>query len=245
MGAKGIQNNYAIQINLRTGGSMLKIWGRADGSNVIKVLWCLGEINIEFDRIDWGGPFGGNDDPKYRSKNPNGRVPTLEEDDGFTLWESGAITRYLCAKYSMGNLYPEELQQRALVDKWMDWASLYLAKFNTVLLDQYFRIPDKDRSLDRILEAAEQTIPLYDILDKHLETNDYIGGNQITMSDFAAGSLTHRWIHWTPERPRHPNVEAYYERLASRPAYKQHVIIANETRTNQIQNELLPKLTRK
>ena len=74
---------------------MFKLWGRKDGSNVIKVTWCLGEIGVEYERIDWGGEFGGNDDPEYRAKNPNGRLPTLEEEDGFTLWESGAVTRYM------------------------------------------------------------------------------------------------------------------------------------------------------
>jgi glutathione S-transferase len=49
---------------------MLKIWGRADGSNVIKAMWCIGALGIEHQRIDWGGEFGGNDDPAYRRKNP-------------------------------------------------------------------------------------------------------------------------------------------------------------------------------
>ena len=87
---------------------MLKIWGRADGSNVIKAMWCIGELGIAHQRIDWGGEFGGNDDPEYRRKNPNGRLPTLEEEDGWTLWESGAVVRYLCMKHSecrVGTLY--------------------------------------------------------------------------------------------------------------------------------------------
>ena len=62
------------------------------------------------------------------------------------------------------------------------------------------------------------------------------------MADFAAGSLMHRWLYWTPNRPSHPNVEAYYERLAGRPAYKEHVIAANEARTSHIQNDLMPNL---
>ena len=56
---------------------MFKLWGRKDGSNVIKVTWCLVEIGVEYERIDWGGEFGGNDDPEYRAKNPNGLLPTL------------------------------------------------------------------------------------------------------------------------------------------------------------------------
>ena len=221
---------------------MFKIWGRKDGSNVIKVTWCIGELGVEYDRIDWGGEFGGNDDPEYRAKNPNGLLPTLEEEDGFTLWESGAVTRYLCAKYSMGNLYPEDLRERAAADKWMDWSSINFADFNSVYLDQYFRFPAEERSATKISAAAEKTVPLVDILEKHLGENDYLGGSKLTMADFAAGSLMHRWLYWTPNRPSHPNVEAYYERLAGRPAYKEHVIAANEARTSQIQNDLMPNL---
>jgi len=213
---------------------MFKLWGRKDGSNVIKVTWCLAEIGVDYERIDWGGPFGGNDDPEYRRKNPNGRLPTLEEEDGFTLWESGAVIRYVCAKYSMGDLYPEDLKARAAADKWMDWSSINLAPFNSIYLDQFFRVAKEDRDEAKIAAAVEQATALYDILDKHLAENDYLGGDKLTMADFPAGSLTDRWINWTPNRPSHPNVEAYYERLAARPAYQEHVIEANAPRLKQL-----------
>ncbi|MDH3702390.1 MAG: glutathione S-transferase family protein [Alphaproteobacteria bacterium] len=213
---------------------MFKIWGRKDGSNVIKATWCLGEIGVDYERIDWGGPFGGNDDPEYRAKNPNGRLPTLEEEDGFTLWESGAVIRYLCAKYSIGDLYPEDLRARAAADKWMDWSSINLAAFNSVFLDQFFRAEKKDRDDAKVAEATKKASALYDILDAHLADNDYLGGDRLTMADFPAGSLTDRWINWTPNRPAHPNVEAYYERLAARPAYQKHVIEANAPRLKQL-----------
>ncbi len=216
---------------------MLKIWGRNDGSNVIKVLWCLGELGIEYERIDWGGPFGGNDDPEYRRKNPNGRLPTLEEDDGFTLWESGAVVRYLCARHSMGNFYPEDLHERASADKWMDWSSINLASFNPVYLDQYFRLPESERSDEALAAAVRSATPWLDILNAQLADNAYINGENLSMADFPAGSIIHRWIHWTPNRPSHPNVEAYYERLLARPAYQEHVVKANAPRTDEIQSK--------
>ena len=66
---------------------MLKIWGRATSSNVQKVLWCCGEIGIPFERVDIGGPFGGNQDPEYLALNPNGLVPTVQDGE-LVLWES-------------------------------------------------------------------------------------------------------------------------------------------------------------
>jgi len=61
---------------------MIKVWGRPDGSNVIKAMWCIGELGIPHQRIDWGGKFGGNDDPGYLGKNPNGRLPTVADRRG-------------------------------------------------------------------------------------------------------------------------------------------------------------------
>ena len=213
---------------------MFKLWGRKDGSNVIKTTWCLGEIGVDYERIDWGGPFGGNDDPAYRAKNPNGRLPTLEEEDGYTLWESGAVIRYVCARYSMGNLCPEDLRARAAADKWMDWSSLNFAPFNRVYLEELVAKPQAERDEARIAAAVAGAGAMVDILDAHLAKNDYLGGDRLTMADFPAGSLLDRWINWTPDRPSHPNVEAYYARLAARPAYQTHVIEANAPRLAQI-----------
>ncbi len=70
---------------------MLKIWGRNTSSNVQKVMWALGEMKLPFERIDVGGAFGKTKDPFYLAMNPNSLVPTLEEEDGFTLWESNSI----------------------------------------------------------------------------------------------------------------------------------------------------------
>ena len=99
---------------------MLKIWGRNNSVNVQKVLWCCEEMGLQYERIDAGGSFGVVNTPQYRELNPNGLVPTIE-DDGFVLWESNAIVRYLAAKHSAGKLWPEDLKIRAEADKWMDW----------------------------------------------------------------------------------------------------------------------------
>jgi len=212
----------------------MKLWGRKDGSNVIKVLWCLGEIGIEYERIDWGGSFGGNDDPEYRAKNPNGRLPTLEEDDGFTLWESGAVTRYLCAEHSPGNLCPAGNRARAVADQWMDWSSLNLAPFNRVLLDNYFTLPPEARDPAAIDAAVARAVPMIDILEQRLADRPYLCGDTMTMAEFPAGSLIHRWLTWLPDPPSHPNVKAWYDRLAARPAYQTHVIDANAARTRAL-----------
>ena len=91
---------------------MLKILGRKNSGNTQKVLWCCDELGIAYEREDAGRGFGRNHEPAYLALNPNGRVPTIV-DDGFSLWESNVIVRYLCAKHGMGTLCPSAPQRRA------------------------------------------------------------------------------------------------------------------------------------
>ncbi len=99
---------------------MLKIWGRLSSINVQKVVWCAKELGLAHERTNAGRSFGIVDTPEYRRLNPNGMVPVIE-DDGFVLWESNAIVRYLCAKHDRGTLLPPTLTERADADRWMDW----------------------------------------------------------------------------------------------------------------------------
>ena len=92
---------------------MIKVWGRNTSVNVQKVMWAVGELELPHERIDVGGAFGKNKEPAYLAMNPNGLVPTLEEEDGFVLWESNAIVRYLAATYGAGKLAPADSRARA------------------------------------------------------------------------------------------------------------------------------------
>ena len=83
------------------------IWGRANSVNVQKVLWCLHELDISYDRIDAGMQFGKNNEVPYLAMNPNGRVPTLVDGD-FVLWESNSIMRYFALVHGQGSpIYPD------------------------------------------------------------------------------------------------------------------------------------------
>ena len=95
---------------------MLKIWGRVNSVNVKKVLWAVEELGLKYERIDAGGKFGVVSTPEYKRMNPNSLVPTID-DDGFVLWESHAIVRYLAAKHGAGTLWPVDLRQRADADR--------------------------------------------------------------------------------------------------------------------------------
>ena len=104
---------------------MITIHGRPNSINVQKAMWAVGEIGLAHERLDVGGPFGGNDTPEYRAMNPNGLVPVLVDGDT-VIWESHTIVRYLGALHDVGGLWPEDPAERTLADRWMDWATASL-----------------------------------------------------------------------------------------------------------------------
>lgn len=203
---------------------MLKIWGRRNSINVQKAMWTIAELGLAHEHTDAGGAFGGLDDPAYLTMNPNGRVPVIE-DDGFVVWESNVIVRYLCAKHSSGELWPVDPAERSLADRWMDWqAASLIADFTAVFIG-LIRTPEAERDWIAIGDAASRVNAQMGILDAHLGHNEWVAGRAMTMGDIAIGALVHRWSNLPMERPALGNVAAYYDRLKQRPAYAGHVML--------------------
>lgn len=195
----------------------LRIWGRLSSINVQKVVWTARELALPFERIDAGGAFGGNRTPEYLRMNPNGKIPVID-DDGFVLWESNAIVRYLAAKHGAGTLWPTDLRLRADADRWMDWHATELMPAMRNAFMQLVRTPAPNRSQALIDEANAATEPLLAILDAQLAGRDYLCGADFTVGDLAVGVSVHRWFGLPqPHAPR-PHVERWYGRLMQRPA---------------------------
>ena len=201
---------------------MLKILGRTTSSNVQKVLWCCGEIGLAFERSDVGGAFGGNRTAEYLALNPNGLVPTID-DDGFVLWESNPIVRYLAAKHAMGTLCPADLRKRADADRWMDWQQTVAAGPMGVLFRALLRAPPDNVEPAELDAARRRAMAALVILDAQVGRARYVSGPELTMADIALGFIPHRWFKMPIERPSLPNLERWYRDLCERPAYRQHV----------------------
>ncbi len=195
---------------------MLKIWGRISSINVQKVVWCATDLGLPFDRVDAGGQFGVVDTPEYARLNPNRRVPVIE-DDGFVLWESNAIVRYLCAKHPDAGLYPQSLQARADCERWMDWCSIELIASMRDAFWQLVRTEPAKRQQAVIDASSRQTESLLGILEAALTGRDYIGGDRFTMADITLACAAHRWRLLPVARAARPNVDRWLERAAQRP----------------------------
>lgn len=204
---------------------MRRVWGRANSSNVMKVVWLLEELGLPYERIDVGGPFGQTDTPAYLAMNPNRKVPTLEED-GFVLWESNAILRFLCAEHAPDSpMWPRDLRARASIDRWMDWQQTTVDAPQRVLLQRLVRTPPAQRDPAVIEAAAAELRHWWSILDAVLARGPYVNGETFTLADIALGVHVHRWFAYGVARPDQPHLQAWYERLLARPVYSRHVAL--------------------
>jgi glutathione S-transferase len=201
---------------------MLKVWGRVNSINVQKVMWAVGELKLKHERIDAGGAFGRTKDADYLKMNPNGLVPTID-DDGFVLWESNAIVRYLGAKHGAGGLWPSDPARRADSDRWMDWQMGTVGPAMFPAFMGLVRTAPEQRDHKAIEASVTRCAELFTIFDQQLGKREFIGGATLTIGDIAMGCIVNRWYLLPIERPHLANAEAYLARLKQRPTFVQHV----------------------
>ena len=202
---------------------MIKVWGRKTSANVQKVMWAIGEIGLPHERIDIAGPFGKNREPAYLAMNPNGLVPTLEEEDGFLLWESNAIVRYLAAKHRASVLEPADLHARALATQWMDWQLSVAAPAITPAFLGLVRTPPEKRDHAAIEESKTKTTAAMTIFDGQLAKTRYVAGDDFSYGDIPVAIMVYRYRQLVPERPRLSEMERWYAEASARQGFKDHV----------------------
>ena len=200
---------------------MLRIWGRISSVNVQKVLWCADELGLAYERIDAGGSFGVTETPEYLAMNPNALVPTID-DEGFVLYESNAVVRYLCARHPAGKkLWPEDLRQRADADRWMEWQATSLTPSMRDAFLQLVRTPADKRDAAAVERSRSACEKMLAILDAQLAKHGYVGSGGFSAADIVNGCAVHRWFLLPLAREPRPHVERWYASLKSRPASRQ------------------------
>jgi glutathione S-transferase len=204
---------------------MLRIWGRITSVNVQKVVWCCDEMGLAYERIDAGGAFGKTKSPEYLAMNPNSLVPTIDED-GFILYESNAIVRYLAGKHSADKLWPTDLRKRADADRWMDWNSTTFIPAMRDAFWQLIRTPEPQRDLAAVEKSRSESEKGAAILDAHLAGHRYMTDSGFTAADIVVGCAVHRWLLLPLQREPRPNLQRWYDEIRSRPGAKQVTSLA-------------------
>lgn len=213
-------------------GGVIEVWGRADSSAVARVMWTLGELDLPVHRRDWGGAFGGNDDPDYRAMQPTGRIPALRLPTGEALWESNAIIRYLTTTHDSGGLMPSDPIERTRAESWMDWSATFASAVKQ-LRSAYRR---EDANTEGIAAARARAAPTLRVLEQSLTGRVWLMGDALTVADLALGVWGHR-LYRCPEdvRPNDlPAIDAWLARLRQRSAYDAHVVRKVSVRAQRI-----------
>ena len=194
---------------------MIRLLGRATSGNVQKVIFLLEEMGLPYKREDYGRQFN-NTGGDYLKLNPTGKVPTVVDGDT-VIWESNTILRYLAAKND-SPLYPADPARRTEVERWMDWL---LASLNTpyVAIFKEAKKAPGERVASWAADSQELAAQLQ-LLDAHLARQPYLAGKEMSIADVAFGPIVARCLDFPIEGPDLPNLKAWRERIAARPAFK-------------------------
>ncbi|MCZ6482264.1 MAG: glutathione S-transferase family protein [Alphaproteobacteria bacterium] len=163
---------------------MLKIYGFDFSSPANKVRMCANALGLEYEYIQVNMREGEHKSDKYLSLHPAGKVPAID-DDGFTLFESDAIMKYLCDKTD-SSYYPKDPLKRAIVDQWCDFVSIHIhmafvrVTFNKIVAPQMGFDVD-ERSLKDGLEFLGRFLP---VIEGQLGKTEFLAGDELTIADF-------------------------------------------------------------
>jgi len=168
---------------------MPTIYGSSLSAPANRVRMCanLLELEVEFVRVNLRE--GEHKRPDYLAINPFGKVPALD-DDGFSLFESNAIMKYLCRKAGSA-LYPDDIQSQARVDQWCDFVASLLGPaygrvyFNRVLAPA-LGAPVSEESLNDGLRFIGNYLP---VVDAEFADSRYIAGDDLSIADLALLSV--------------------------------------------------------
>lgn len=206
---------------------MLTIWGRKTSSNVQALMWCVGELGLDYLRFDVGHRYGGTHSEAFYQLNPNRTVPVLQDGDNPPLWETGAILRYLASRYADDAFWPGDLLARTEVDRWAEWSKQNIALgFTAPVFWRVVRTPAAERDPQAIAAAVKALEQKLAIAETRLAGSRYLVGDTFTLADIQFGHVLYRYFAIDITRHSLPHLAAYYARLTERPAFRQHVMVS-------------------
>lgn len=194
----------------------LAILGRITSINVRKVTWTADLIGLSYRTEVWGLPHRDPREAEFLKLNPNAQVPVIL-DDGFVLWESGAIIRYLARKHRSG-LWPGDFRERALVDQWVTWQGTELNPQWGYAVQALLRKNPAYTDRARIEDSIARWGAAMRILEAHLrQAGDFVANGRLSLADIVIALSSHRWFSTPFDKPDLPAVKAHYEMLKGTP----------------------------
>jgi glutathione S-transferase len=195
----------------------LKIYG-IPRSRAFRALWLAQELGLDYDNV-MIGVSGESRDPAFLAINPNGHVPTID-DNGFILWESMAINLYLAKKHGLGTLYPTTLEGEARAWQWSLWGMTEIERNVLTALFNRAILPEDKRDAALADQAEKELQHPFRVLDGGVTKTPYLLGDDFTVADLNVAAI----LAWA--RPARidfapfPKAADWLTRCALRPAAK-------------------------
>ena len=196
---------------------MIKLYG-IPGSRAARSLWMLEEVGVPYENVPTSF-IGDVKKPEYLALNPNGHIPTLD-DDGLVIWESMAINLHLARKYgAKAGLWPASEADQSRTVMWSIWGMTEVEPpLMKVLMNRAF-LPEAQRQADVAAQGERELQKPLGVLEGALAKTPYLLGDAFTAADLNVHSI----LGWAPTMGRcdlspHPKVAGWLKRCGERPA---------------------------
>jgi glutathione S-transferase len=196
----------------------VKLYGHPGSTCTRKVLMTLAELDTkaDFEMVDLG--TAAHKKEPHLSRQPFGQIPAID-DDGFQLFESRAICRYLNEKVG-GKLVPKDIKARALMEEWISIETSNFTPHAMKFIYQYtFQRPQDAAVMENATKGIEKAL---DVMEKRLTDNTFLAGTDFSLADvcfmpyfeYAMGSPVKEMV------AKHPHVNAWWNRVSERPTWQ-------------------------
>jgi len=196
---------------------MLKVYDFTGSGNGYKVWLLMSQLGLPFERIERDILKGETRTPEFLAKNPNGRIPTLELEDGTFLFESGAILWYLAEGTGFA---PSSRLARAQTLQWMFFEQyshepyIAVARFWKHFFDRL--TPQQEANLPDIMKKGYAAL---DVMEKHLAGHAFFVDNRYGLADIALYAYTHVAHEGEFDLSRYPAITACMARVKAQPGH--------------------------
>lgn len=162
---------------------MIKLYGIPPSFPVNRVRLCLNAMNKDYEFIIVSPLAGETQTEDYLKMSPAGKVPAIDID-GFTLFESNSIMKYLCRKFD-SDLYPNDIEAQAHVDKWLDFTGMHVANGIGKVLFNKLIAPMLEMDVDEqsLKDGYDFIGRFFAVLDQHFQNNDYLANGILSIAD--------------------------------------------------------------
>jgi glutathione S-transferase len=194
----------------------MKLYENPLSSAAMKVRAVIHELGLPVTLISVDMMKGEHKSPEFLARNPNGKVPTLD-DDGFLVWESNAILCYLAARKPESGLLPADPRGMALVQQWLQWqATTFAPSINEVMGETFYaKLFGRSKDEAKYAAALEKVRRDLGVLEKTLAGKEFLTG-KLSLADFSLVSALMLRSAMGVDLEAFPNVKAWVARMESR-----------------------------